>query len=241
MAVPTGHDALVEAALSLAPGRELLITGEDGPQARHLLLEALHAGARSARIMTGQRPTHADAELLADGTRLGRLAEAEALIAAHPCGSAPARAAPYLDTRRPPGWWLALDAEAADLTARLGPVDVIVDGGGLLPRLPDPARCLRNHRRTGAVWLVLGTLLFDPADAGLRAVGIERGARLHADTLDAAAAAALRAHIGAEPPAPALTWFMDLDGLAALLRREGFEVTGWSGAAPSFVLTARAA
>lgn len=143
------------ALMARAPGRHLLLTGET-PDAPALLLEALAAGAASARVLGAAPPPAPDAALMAAARRLGREALAERVIQAAGLGLAPPAAPPIARSDAPPAWWRADPPEAPDLAARLGPVDLLAEGAGLEGQR-EPLRRLAALRRTGARRLLLAT------------------------------------------------------------------------------------
>lgn len=203
---------LARALAARATARHVLITGP-AAEAPALLLEALSAGAASARVLHAPRPEGADGLLLAAGERLGLADLPREVLEVAGIGESPAIPPRFARTDAPASWWLPEPLATPDLAARLGPVDLVVDGSGL-HRCTEPLRHLHGLRRTGARRLLLATQL---VPGGLLAEPLAAG------SMDAATAARLDAALRAEGVAlPQLTI------LAGGLTKEGARAAGLS-------------
>ncbi len=158
---PPAPTRFARALLARAPGRHLLITAET-PDAAGLLLEALAAGAASARVLGETPPPQPDAALRAAGWRLGLESLADEVLAQAGLGFTPPPPAPLLRSDAPRAWWENVPLDAPDLAARLGTVDLLADGFGL-HRRPEPLRQLAALRRSGAARLLIETMAL-PSD-----------------------------------------------------------------------------
>ncbi|MCX8135253.1 MAG: hypothetical protein N3D18_14985 [Roseococcus sp.] len=175
------------ALMARVPGRHLLLTGET-PDALALLLEALAAGAASARVLGTAPPATPDAALRAAARRLGREPQAERTLRAAGLGHIPP-IVPFVGRSDAPSiWWHADPPEAPDLAARLGPVDLLAEGAGLEGQR-EPLRRLAALRRTGARRLLLATAALPEGIIP----GFGADALWSAEALPAARAAALDA------------------------------------------------
>ncbi|MBY0335493.1 MAG: hypothetical protein K2X11_02715 [Acetobacteraceae bacterium] len=220
------------AVLRHAPGRRVALAWGDAPAASALLLRCLAAGAAAARIVAPVMPPQPDAALRDAAERTGLREEAEALLAAMPCGR-PSLILHHADTARPPAWWLHADPASFDIRALLGPVDLLADPAALSD--PEPARRLRDLRRTGAARLVLATPVADPGALP----GFTADSLWHLPSLDAARRAAIAAWLGREPAA--WRWLPGAAALERLLAEEGWRLRALDDAGPDAVLVADAA
>lgn len=246
---------LAIALAASAAGRHVLVAGEAASAVPALVLHALSHGAASVRALSALRPDDADGQLRAAGAALGLEAVAETLLARARVGTT----AQAVGATDPPWlWWLRGRWDAPDLAARLAPLDLVVDPGNLAAA-EDPGQRLAQLRGSGARALLLGCLLPAPGAAP----GFDADSLWHAARLDAAASAALHAHLAAQgldlpqlrlipagmtPDAARaagldqpLWWFMGEAALRRLLAEAGWTPRESSRHGPHLLLTATAA
>lgn len=235
---PSGLAALLARS---APDRHVLLAWGDEAEIPDLVLTTAAAGAASIRAFSAARPGHADRLLAESGLASGRAGLAEALLA----GGSAAKdlLSPTLHCRSdaPWVWWMRGSLEMPDIRARLGRVDLVVDGASLARLDGDPPRRLAALRGTGAERLILRTEIV-PETPLLAAAGFTPDTLRHAGELDEHEALALRQVLGLPQFAAAarLTreaaaahgladpwwWFMGREALARLLREAGWEPRG---------------
>ncbi len=245
---PEGPGTAMERAVSRrARGRRVIFAWDHPEEAPALVLRALAFGATEARVAARHRPANADQLLASAGDRAGLRGEAERVLETAACAADTAPPSPNNDTSRPRAWWVRATLEEPDIRARLGAVDVVVCGVGLMQWWQDPPRRLRDLHRTGASELVLRTAVL-PVTPALAAEGFAPGVAWHAGELTAAQAAALddalRARGVGLPQFAAVAgpmtreaaaaarldgpwwWFMSEACVERLLRDAGWTVTG---------------
>jgi len=245
---PPAPPSLADALAQAAPGRHVLLAWGDEQDVPALVLAGAASGAASMRCFSPDRPGHADRLLAEAGVASGRAELAESILA-H--GSA-ARdlLAPSLHARSdaPQVWWMRGSLEAPDIRARLGEVDLVVDGASLARLDGDPPRRLAMLRATGAGRLILRSEIL-PESSRLAALGFTSDTLWHAGELDEARASGLDIALGGlgidlpqfRAAQGRLTresarafglhepwwWFMGRDALARLLREAGWRPTAW--------------
>lgn len=241
---PAGPPSLANLLAQAAPGRHVLLAWGDEREVPALTLAGAAAGAASIRTHSANRPGHADRLLAEAGIATSRPELAEAILVA--AGAARDLLAPSLHARSDaaPVWWMRGSLDAPDIRARLGEVDLVVDGASLARLDGDPPRRLAALRGTGAERLILRTEIVPDTAAGFTPDTL-----WHAGELDEARASALDGalrSIGLALPqfqaAPGrLTresaralgladpwwWFMGRDALARLLREAGWTPRAW--------------
>lgn len=251
-----GPTDLADLLAHAAPDRHVLLAWGDEREIPALTLAGAAAGAASVRAFSADRPGHADRLLAEAGIASGRTGLAEAILTA----SSAARdlLAPSLHARSdaPPVWWMRGSLDAPDIRARLGRVDLVVDGASLARLDGDPPRRLAALRGTGAERLILRTE-FLRETPGLAAAGFTTDTLWHAGELDVARSAALsgalalpqfRATSGRLTRESALAlgladpwwWFMGRDALGRLLREAGWTPRHWREDGPFVLVSAEA-
>jgi uncharacterized protein (DUF1499 family) len=224
---------LARALAARAPGRTVLIT-DDTPGAEALLLEALEAGATSARLIGPHPPRHGDAGLTVAGERLGLPGAAARALAQ---GSAPGAPPPPHACARSdaaPGWWVPARWEGSDLAVLAAEPDLMVDGFGL-HREAEPGRRLARLRATGARRLLLET--------GVLPRGLPPDTRLCAAALAPGQAAPLLAALraaGAEAP-EGWAWLHGAAAVEAELTPAGWRMVASRAEGTRLLLEAEAA
>lgn len=255
--VPAGPPSLAELLAQAAPGRHVLLAWGDEQEVPALTLLGAAAGAASIRALSADRPGHADQLLAEAGIASGQSELAEAILVA--AGAARDLLAPSLHARSDasPVWWMRGPLDAPDIRARLGEVDLVLDGASLARLDGDPPRRLAALHGTGARRLILRTEIVPGT-----AAGFTRDTLWHAGELDEARAAALDGvlrSIGLALPqfqaasgrvtresAQALGladpwwWFMGRDALARLLREAGWTPRAWREAGAFVLVSAEA-
>lgn len=240
---PASPPGLAKLVAHAAPDRHVLLAWGDEREIPALTLDGAAAGAASVRAFSADRPGHADRLLAEAGIASGRTGLAEAILTA----SSAARdlLAPSLHARSdaPDVWWMRGSLDAPDIRARLGRVDLVVDGASLARLDGDPPRRLAALHGTGTARLILRTEVV-PGTPELAALGFTPDTLWHAGELDEARATALdgtlalpqfRATSGrltresaqAFGLADPWWWFMGREALARLLREAGWTPRSW--------------
>lgn len=240
---PAGPPGLADLLAHAAPDRHVLLAWGNEREIPTLVLAGAAAGAASIRALSADRPVHADRLLAEAGIASGRTGLAETILA----GSSAARdllaPTPHARSDAPDVWWMRGPLDAPDIRARLGQVDLVLDGASLARLDGDPPRRLAALHGTGAARLILRTE-FVRETPELAAAGFTPDTLWHAGELDEPRAAALsgalalpqfRATSGRLTRESALAfgladpwwWFMGREALARLLREAGWNPRNW--------------
>lgn len=227
-----------------APDRHVLLAWSDESEIPGLVLAGAAAGAASIRAFSARRPNHADRLLAEAGLATGRTELAEEILAAGSAARDLMSPTLHMRSDAPWVWWMRGSLEMPDIRARLGRVELVMDGGSLARLDGDPPRRLAALHGTGADRLILRTEVV-PEAPELAAAGFTPDTLWHAGELGAEQARELdRALRGAGLDLPQFRlvegrltreaaaaggladpwwWFMGRDALVRLLRD-----TGWT-------------
>jgi hypothetical protein len=244
----------------MVAGRRCLLAWADCARVARMTLAARGAGALSAVVVDPARPPDADRVLEEQGRWLGLEAEAARLLRrGRTHGPVPHLGGAH-DCDAPLPWWLAAELGSAETGARVGRVDVAVDGSQLI-HWPDPLRRLRALAASGAEHVLFETPLLAEGEAP---AGYLPGSVWYAASMSAAQSAAIAEYweqrgvslpqyrpgtggvASGQARTSETTWwsFADLRGIEHLLRNAGLRLLRshsiWGGRAAVIVAGRRA-